>query len=461
MNDRTRLASSFRDPSGFLFHKDGVLYRQINLTYKEDYELLTQSGLYTGLVKKKLLIEHEDVSDQFKLTPPAYKVIRPTPIQHISYPYEWCFSQLKDAALATLRIQKLALKFDLSLKDCSAYNIQFDDGKPILIDTLSFERYREGEPWVAYRQFCQHFLAPLVLMASTDVRLSKLLRAFIDGVPLDLASKLLPTRTRFIMPILTHIHLHASAQKRYADKPVKPGEVRIGKMSRTGFLGLISNLQSLIKKLDWKPAGTEWGDYYSICRYSDSALEEKKRIVGRWVERVQPSKVWDLGANMGFFSRISSDRGIPTLAFDIDPAAVELNYLEVMKHEERNLLPLVMDLTNPSPGIGWANQERDSFIERGPADLLLALALIHHLVISNNVPLIDFASFLARIGHWAVVEFVPREDPQVKKLLITRQDIFENYDVQHFEEAMRVYFTIEQVEEIQGTPRRLYLFQKV
>jgi len=396
MKSKDRLPSSFRDPSGFLFQAEGVLYRQIHLAYQKDYELLMQSGLYSDLVDKGLLIEHEDVSGEFKLEPPAFKVLRPKLIQHVSYPYEWCFSQLRDAALLTLRIQKIALDYDLSLKDCSAYNIQFSNGKPILLDTLSFERYREGEPWVAYRQFCQHFLAPLALLAYRDVRLSKLLRTFIDGVPLDLASKLLPARTRFKFPIMTHIHLHASAQKRYADKPVKPGDVRIGKVSRTAFLGLISSLRS------------------------ESALDEKKRVIGEWVEELQPANVWDLGANLGFFSRISSEQGIPTLAFDIDSGAVEQNYLRVKERHEGNLLPLVMDLTNPSPSLGWANEERDSFLERGPADLILALALIHHLVISNNVPLVEFASFLAKTGHRAIVEFVPKEDQQVQKLLLTK-----------------------------------------
>jgi hypothetical protein len=460
MNNQNRLTSSFRDPSGFLFMVDGELFRQINRSYQSDYELLMQSGLYDDLIGKGLLIDHEDVSDRFDLSPEAYKVIQPTPILHVSYPYEWCFTQLKDAALRTLRIQKLALTYDLSLKDCSAYNIQFTRGKPILIDTLSFERYREGEPWVAYRQFCQHFLAPLALMAYKDVNLSKLLRVYIDGIPLDLVSKLLPFRTRFKMPILTHLHLHASAQKRYADRPVKPGDVRIGKVSRTGLLGLISSLQTLIRKLKWKPSGTEWGDYYEICEYSESALAEKERILGEWIEKSQPDNVWDLGANLGYFSRLCSDRGIPTLAFDIDPAAVELNYLEVKKRKEDSLLPLVMDLTNPSPSLGWANTERESFLQRGPAKMVLALALIHHLVISNNVPLDDFAALLAQVAERAIVEFVPKDDPQVQKLLLTRQDIFDQYDPPHFEQAVKSFFEIEAVEEIQGTLRRLYFLKK-
>ena len=206
----------------------------------------------------------------------AFKIIQPERVPFISYPYEWSFSQLKDAALATLSIQKRALKLDMSLKDASAYNIQFVRGKATLIDTLSFEIYKEGEPWVAYRQFCQHFLAPLALMAYRDVRLSQLLRVYIDGVPLDLASELLPAKTRFNFGLLTHIHIHAGAQKKYSDKVVAP---RKGGMSKQAMTGLIESLESTIKKLTWKPAGTEWGDYYDNTNYSDSAFEHKKQLV--------------------------------------------------------------------------------------------------------------------------------------------------------------------------------------
>jgi len=191
------VASSFRDPSGFVFWQDGAIYRQINTIYKEDYDRLMTSGLHKALVEEGLIVSHEEVALQSAAPQVAYKVIRPDQVPFISYPYEWSFSQLKGAALATLRIQRKALDFGMSLKDCSAYNMQFMKGKPVFIDTLSFEKYQEGSPWVAYRQFCQHFLAPLALMSHRDSRLGQLLRIHLDGVPLDLASKLLPRRTHF------------------------------------------------------------------------------------------------------------------------------------------------------------------------------------------------------------------------------------------------------------------------
>jgi hypothetical protein len=222
MSKVEKLSASFRDPSGFLFTDNGILYRQINRAYSKDYARLMDSGLYDRLIKASLLIPHVEADHAPVESEAAFKVIQPERVPFISYPYEWSFSQLKDAALATLSIQKRAMKLDMSLKDASAYNIQFVRGKATLIDTLSFEIYKEGEPWVAYKQFCQHFLAPLALMAYRDVRLSQLLRVYIDGMPLDLASELLPAKTKFNFGLLTHIHIHAGAQKRYSDKVVAP-----------------------------------------------------------------------------------------------------------------------------------------------------------------------------------------------------------------------------------------------
>ena len=213
-NPANQLSASFRDPSGFLFSQNGILFRQINRTYSEDYARLMDSGLYEKLVKANVLIPHVEVDQAPAEKEAAFKVIQPERVPFISYPYEWSFSQLKDAALATLSIHKRALKLGMSLKDASAYNIQFVHGKAMLIDTLSFEVYKAGEPWTAYKQFCQHFLAPLTLMSYRDIRLSQLLRVYIDGVPLDLVSELLPFKTKFNFGLLTHIHVHASSQKR-------------------------------------------------------------------------------------------------------------------------------------------------------------------------------------------------------------------------------------------------------
>jgi len=460
MRENNREPASFRDPSGFLFRRESVLYRQVNRGYEDDYELLMRSGLYQDLVEDGLLITHEEVDAEPYESDKAYRVIRPKRLSFISYPYEWSFGQLKDAALTTLAIQKRALSHKMSLKDSSAYNIQFWRGKPVLIDTLSFERYEDGKPWVAYRQFCQHFLAPLVLMSYRDVRLNQLLRIYIDGIPLDLASELLPFRTRLKFPLLIHLHLHAAAQKRYAGQKVDLSSSDQN-IKKTGILGILSSLESTIQQLDWKPAGTAWADYDSTHNYSDVSIEHKKQIVSSYLDRVHPETVWDLGANTGVFSRLASQRMIKTIAFDIDPGAVELNYRLCVGADEKNLLPLLLDLTNPSPNLGWHNRERSSLIERGPADMLFALALVHHLAITNNVPFEHIAGFLADLGHWMIIEFIPKHDPQVQKLLASREDIFLEYTQEKFEEAFGAYFLIEDSATIENSERTLYLMKKI
>jgi hypothetical protein len=455
----SNLGASFRDPAGFLFTRDGVLFRQVNKDYEGEYRKLIESGLYDKLVKAGLLIPHLESN----IHPPdpviSFKIIAPERIAFISYPYEWSFGQLKDAALATLSIQRRALRLGLSLKDASAYNIQFHKGKPVLIDTLSFETYQEGEPWVAYRQFCQHFLGPLALMAFRDVRLNQLLRIYIDGIPLDLASQLLPMRTRWNLGLLTHIHFHSSAQKRYSD--ISVSEARAGRgISKDALLSLIENLRSTIRKLEWKPAGTEWAEYYEANNYTGVAYDHKKELVGDWMSKISPKTVWDLGANTGVFSRVAAGTGANVICCDIDPAAVELNYRQVKENKENNLLPVVLDLTNPSPSIGWLNQERDSFLQRGPADAVLALALVHHMAISNNVPLGKVAEFFAGCGEWLIVEFVPKSDSQVERLLRNREDIFEDYTRSGFESAFGHWFDIQSSCAVRDSERWMYLMKR-
>ena len=448
---------SFRDPSGFLFYKNGTIYRQVNNIYKDSYDYLMNSGLYKALVDNQLLVSHREIDIPSPEPKKVYKIIEPEPIPFISYPYEWCFSQLKDAALATFKIQKKAMDFGMSLKDCSAYNIQFKNGKPIFIDTLSFEKYKEGQTWAAYRQACQHFIAPLALMSYKDIRLNQLFRIYVDGIPLDLASLLLPSSTSFKASLFSHIHLHAKSQKHFADKTVNVGG---RKMSRLSFLGLMDSLESTIKKMKWKASGTEWADYYEDTNYSPGALENKKRIVCEMLDKIDTKILWDLGSNIGMFSRIASDKGILTISFDIDTAAVEKNYLTSIQNSETNILPLLLDLTNPSPGIGWENKERMSLVERGPADTVLALALIHHLAISNNLPMGKIAKFFNLICTSLIIEFIPKDDSQVQRLLSSRKDIFPDYTREAFENTFSKYFTVKSSQNIKDSKRTIFLMQK-
>lgn len=457
MQNKAINPASFRDPCGFVFNLDGVIYRQVNECYKQHYDLLIQSGLYRALVDDGLLIAHEDVSPTASHAEVAYKILRPENIPFISYPYEWSFSQLKDAALTTLKIQKRALDHGMALKDASAYNIQFINGRPIFIDTLSFEMYREGAPWVAYRQFCQHFLAPLALMACKDIRLGQLLRIHIDGIPIDLADNLLPATSILRPHLFMHIHLHAKSQRRYA-KNFTPGNF---KMKRTSLLGLVDSLESAINGLKWSPKESEWMSYYEAdTNYSPAGFEHKKQLVASFLKQSDPKIVWDLGANTGEFSRLAGREGAIIVSWDVDPACVEMNYRACRGTGEKNILPLLLDLTNPSPAMGWAHEERKSLMERGPADTALALALIHHLAIANNIPLKSIAAFFSKICRDLVIEFVPKTDSQVQRLLKTREDIFSNYSRENFEKEFMNHFGITHCLPIKDSERTLYLMRK-
>jgi hypothetical protein len=448
---------SFRDPSGFVFTRDGVLYRQVNRSFAGPFEAFISSGLYDELAGEGLVVSHRPASLELAATGDAAAVLEPEPIPFISYPYEWSFGQLRDAALLTLTLQERALQRGFVLRDASAYNVQFRGGRPVFIDTLSFEPREEGSAWAAYRQFCEHFLVPLLLMSRRDVRCAQLLRSSLDGVPLELGSRLLPLASWLNPAVLFHVHLHAKAQSRYADSAVAPRNGRHRPVARNALLALTGSLKGRIERLDWTPAGTEWAEYAGDNGYSQAASNAKRDIVSTMLTSVRPRTVWDLGANTGDYSRIASTVADLVLGFDIDPAAVERNYRRIKSDGETAILPLLLDLANPSPAQGWAHTERLSLEQRGPADTVLALALVHHLAIGRNLPLEHIASFLSRLAHRLVIEFVPKEDPQVQRLLRNRADVFPGYSAAGFENAFRQHFAIDGVHPIADSGRTVYL----
>lgn len=407
------------------------------------------------------MVGYTDVGLALAARDGAAAVIRPDRIGFISYPYEWCFSQLKEAALLTLELQSRALDAGMRLKDASAYNIQFADGRPMLIDTLSFEQAPETEPWPAYRQFCEHFLAPLALMASRDVRCGLMLREFIDGIPLDLAVSLLPGRTRLNFGLLSHLRMHAGAQRRAAR--TAPGTAASGaserRVSATGQRALLDSLRRTVDGLRWEPTG-HWAGYATTTSYSEIATASKGEIVRSMLDAVGGQRAWDLGANTGVYSAMAADAGYEVVAWDQDAGSVEAHWRRVRGGSRAGVLPLVLDLANPSPGLGWALEERRSFLDRGAPDVALGLALVHHLAIGNNVPLPAVARLFARMAPHAIVEFVPKEDPMVRHLLASRRDIFDTYDLDGFRAAFGAEFEILREEPIYDSPRTLFLLRR-
>jgi hypothetical protein len=452
--------ASFRDPSGHVFRRDGILYRQIQPSGAADWQAFEERGLRRALIADGLLVEDEAATLDLAAAPDAVAVIRPRELEVISYPYEWCFSQLREAALLTLELQRRALAVGMRLKDASAYNIQFDGGRPILIDSLSFEVADPSEAWPAYRQFCEHFLAPLALIAYRDPRCGLILRDFIDGIPLDLAAALLPWRSRLRPGLLAHLHVHAGAQRRGAARvPTPGGSASRGHMTKLRHEALLDSLRRTVKSLRWEPSGG-WVEYGTQTSYTPAAADAKRSVVQRMVGSSGARLVWDLGANVGTYSTVAAAEGRMVLAFDQDAGSVERNWRTLAPEARASVLPLVMDLSNPSPGLGWALEERRSLLDRGPADLIMALALVHHLAIGNNVPLPMVASLFARLGRRAIVEFVPKEDPMTQRLLAARPDIFPDYTIDGFRAAFAQYFRIHEEAPIADSLRTVFLLER-
>jgi hypothetical protein len=456
--------ASFRDPSGYVFRHRGAVYRAVHPSYGPRFRHACQSGLFDKAVASGLLIPFEECGCSVRELGvdegTCLSVLKPRRLETIAFPYEWCFSQMQDAAVVTLEAHVLALEHGMVLKDATAFNVQFVDGRPALIDHLSFDDLKQHRAWPAYGQFCRHFLAPLLLMSYVDLSLGRLLQLHIDGIPLHLAASLLPWRSRLNISMQIHIHAHARMERKYADtRQDGPQKERASRteVSPAGHRAIAGSLLSLVKKLKPKSQVTEWGDYYAQTNYAPDAFEAKKGIVRELVAQTRPRSVWDVGGNNGEFSRAIGDLADSIVCMDVDPVAVDQNYRLCKQQGIANILPLVVDLTNPTPGLGFANRERPALFERAQPDLILALALIHHLCIGSNLPFSYVARLFARLAPMLVIEFVPKSDSQVQRLLAGRKDIFPDYDEEAFAAEFSTCLTILAKRPIPGTQRTLYL----
>ena len=436
-------AGSFRDPSGHVFSRDGKIYRSIFEPGVKDFEAARDAGIYDKLVEAGLLLRHDEVN-LGDLAPEGtiYCLCHPR-LSMISYPWEWPFSMLKDAALIHLDAMEMLLPHGFWLRDASAFNVQYDGNRLCLIDTLSIGQRIAESPWVAYGQFCSHFLAPLATAAYCDVRTLSMWRNYIDGYPLDLVTKMLPFWRRYCPGLFMHLTLHARVQG-LADRKEDIGKSKLArkpKVSDRGLIGLIRSLHRTIEGIKWKRSSRIWEEYGGIRTYQVEDVGRKSEYVDRVVQRLQPKMVWDLGANTGEFSIIAAFYGSFVVSIDGDAACTEHLYQRLSRESGlKGILPLTMDIANPSPGLGWESSERLSLRDRGPADLVLALALIHHLVFSCCVPLSLIAEWFASVTNHLLVEFVPPTDPMVQKLLRNRGDEHLPYNLEVFQSSFGKFF---------------------
>ena len=448
---------SFRDPESRVFYSGGQVLRALSADGLADFEALERSGLLSDdrIVATERAQDVPAMRELLVHEPAA--VLRHERIPFVSYPYEWTFSMLKDAALVQLDLLLAALEHDLVLKDSTPYNVQFRGAAPKFVDLGSFERLRDGEPWVGYRQFCMLYLYPLLLQSVKGVPFQPWLRGSIDGISPPQMRALMSFRDRLRRGLFTNVFLHAKLEKRYADRPgqVKAEVRRVFKKEL--LVANVRKMRLLVERLGWDPPEGVWTAYGERNSYTDDDARRKDDFVREVARSRDWNLVWDIGANNGRYSRIAAEGAAAVVAVDADQGPVELLYRDLRGEGDTKILPLTMNLADPSPGLGWRGLERKSLPERGRPDLVLALALVHHVAMGANVPVREFVDWLASLGSALVIEFPTREDPMVKKLLAPKRDgLHPDYELGFFERVLGESFEIERSERLQSGTRVLY-----
>jgi SAM-dependent methyltransferase len=455
---------SFRDPANQVFYVDGQVFRGLGAQAADDWRALLATRFFPAMLADGRVCGSEPVASPAAGGRRWALVLRHERIPFVSYPYEWPFAMLRDAALLHLEILQAAVPEGFITKDGSAYNLQWRGVDPVFIDVGSFERIRPGEPWAGYRQFCQTMLYPLLLQAHLGLDFQPWLRGRIDGIEAGQMRRAFGGMRRFQAGVLKHVYLHDAMQSRHAaagGEEVR-NELRAAGFSPEVLLATFRALDKLVRRLEWRAPESHWSDYHRMCSYSAQDRERKRAFVEETLARSgNPGLVLDLGANDGAYARIAAQHAGYVVAVESDPAVVDQLYRRLRQENERRILPLVMDLADPSPGGGWRGVERASFARRADADLVLALALVHHLAIGRNVPLPELVSWLADLlppGGRLVVEFVHPEDPMARRLLANKPaGLFPDYRREVFESLLGDRFRIERREELPSATRTLYV----
>ena len=453
---------SFRDPGGRIYWLGERVLRTVMPSAAADFEYVESSGLIPHLVERGMLIAQtqrplEMLGDA--AGPAAYLLEHPK-LDFISHPYEWPFPALQAAALLQLDLYLEALERDVTLSDSTAYNIQFQGAQPVFIDRLSFRRYVDGEFWLGHRQFCEQFLNPLLLRAKFGIPHNAWLRGSPEGIGAAELSALLPLRQKLSWRVLTNVVMQGSLQKTRSSDAHKAvaGKLRFPKPA---FVRLLRGLRTWIESLhpaDRRP--TTWQKYARQNSYRGAEAEAKRNFIARFVNESKPRMVWDIGCNTGDYSVAALQAGARSvIGFDFDQGALDLGF-DRARSERLAFLPLFLDVTNPAPDQGWRQSERRGLQGRATADAVLALALIHHIAISKNVPLADVVSWLTALAPRGVIEFVPKTDPMVVELLRMREDIFPDYDEAHFVSCLQQRARITAREKVSATGRTLFAFER-
>jgi len=455
-------SGSFRDRNGRVVYTEEGVFRLLSEHALRQWEALSNTVFFQRLMSEGKIVETERVHSASRALTHSCNgnwaaVLRHQTVPFVSYPYEWCFSMLRDAALLQLELLRAALDEGMILKDASAYNVQWQGTRPMFIDVPSFEEWEAGEPWIGYRQFCQLHLYPLFLQAYKNISFQPWLRGQIDGIDPEQFNRLMSLRDLVRPGVFSHVFLQSKMQARYggADKNIRATLKKIG-FHKNLILSNVDRLRKIIRHLSLKPSQSEWSDYERFHNYTDDDLDRKAAFVRRAVHSRDWNLAWDLGCNTGAFSRIASENARYVVSMDADHLAVERFYQALRSEGRERILPLVMNLANASPDQGWRGLERKSIVGRGKPDLTLCLALVHHLVITANIPLPELVNWLAALGTDLVIEFILKEDPMVRTLLRNKTDHYDDYDLAVFERCISASFEVMERESLENGTRILF-----
>ena len=452
---------SFRDRESRVFYEGDAVFRGLSKQALKEWEALSSTEFFKRLTLQGKLIHTERINSASMAKSAKGEnweaILKHQPIPFISYPYEWSFGMLKDAALLQLELMQAALDEDMILKDASAFNFQWMGARPVFIDIPSFEKWRPGEPWVAYQQFCQMFLYPLFLQAYKGLSFQPWLRGNIEGIESEQCNKIMSIRDYIRPGVFTHVFLQSKIQVKYSQtqRDVKKDLIDIG-FGKNLILANVKRLYKLIQGLTWSPSKSEWSSYGTAHSYTDDDFQAKQNFIRRSVSLRPRCLIWDMGCNTGIFSKIASEQSDYVVAMDADALSVERFYQSLKTEGNTSILPMVMNLTDPSPSLGWRGVERKALAHRGKPDLILCLALIHHLVITANIPLREFIEWLAGLGTELVIEYVTKDDPMVKRLLRNKKDNYADYEQGHFEKCLSCSFHVAQQHRLNSGTRILY-----
>lgn len=450
--------ASFRDPAGYIYWQENEVYRVVMPEFADNYAKVRLSGKLTDWIDKKMLWPEQEVDlNTITLPHPIHALLHHPRLPFITYPYEWPFSLLKSAALLQLDLMLEAIDQNILLNDATAFNIQFNGIKPIFIDHLAFRPYEPGEFWQAHTQFFEQFVNPLLLQAYCGIPFQAWYRGNITGIPTAELARLLPWRRKLNWRIFCHIIL-----QNYFDKPNKVSSARHAySMPKTGLIHLWQQLRTWILDLQPGQTASHWQDYARTHSYQEEQFALKQQFIANFVAATQPKLLFDLGCNNGQLSQLALEHGAQrVIGFDNDHGALQQAYLLAEKHH-LSFTPLYMNLTNPSPAQGWDHSERLALTQRNQPDAILALALIHHLAISQNIPLSKIVTWLVDLSPTGIIEFIPKTDPMIQTMLAHRPDIFVDYNLENFTTLLQEKAYIHARLSLSQNGRQLFHYQRL